>query len=327
MTRPSPYISVLLPVYNERENLAKLVDELDVVLKGLKKPFEIIVVDDGSHDGSSELLAELVKERPYIKGIFFRANTGQTAALDAGFRHASGEIIVTMDSDRQNDPADIPAMVALLNEGYDCVSGWRKDRKDGMFLRKIPSKIANAVIRRLWRSSLHDLGCSLKVYRREITQELRLYGEMHRFIGILIEGLGAKVAEYVVHHRPRVAGYSKYNLTRTFKVMLDLTTIWFLQGYRTKPIYVFGGLGGLCLGTTSLIGIVAIIQKIVYETSLNRNPLFYISIFMTVLGVQFIVMGLLAELLIRNYFETSNRAPYSILKKLGFDGKATMHAA
>ena len=202
-------ISVLLPVYNEKENLVPLLDELELVLQSLGKPFEVIAVDDGSSDGSAELLTEVVRSRPYLRVILFRTNTGQTAALDAGFRHATGDIIATMDADRQNDPRDLVGMVAKLEEGYDCVAGFRRNRQDGFWLRRLPSMMANRIIRLMWKSELKDLGCAIKAYRKEITDELRLYGEMHRFIGILLEGLGARVATYEVNHRPRTAGKSK----------------------------------------------------------------------------------------------------------------------
>lgn len=327
MKRMNKLVSVLLPIYNEKDNVFPLLEEITSVLRKDKQPFEIIAVDDGSNDGTQAELRKAAQEFPELKVIFFRRNSGQTAALDAGFRHAAGEIVATMDADRQNDPHDLPRMLKKLEEGYDCVAGWRKDRQDGFLLRRLPSSLANLLIRRLWNSQLKDLGCSLKVYRREITQELRLYGEMHRFINILIEGMGARVASVEVNHRPRVAGKSKYNLTRVFKVLLDIVMIWFLQNFRTKPLHVFGGVGGLCFLGSSLSGLTSIVQKFAFDVSLNRNPLFTLSIFMAVLAVQFVVLGLLAELMIRNYYETTNSPPYSIKDRLGFDPPRKRKAA
>jgi len=312
-------ISVLLPVYNEEGNLRPLFAELTSALDGLGRPYEIIAIDDGSTDQSARILTELAHTNSDLRVLFFRRNTGQTAAFDAGFRHASGEIIVTMDSDLQNDPADIPRMVRKLDEGYDFVTGWRKNRQDGFLLRKIPSKLANWIIRKVTKTKVHDLGCSLKVYRREITDELRIYGEMHRFIAVLVEGLGAKVCELEVHHRARVSGTSKYNLTRSYKVLIDLVTVWFLQGYRTKPSYIFGGVGGALMGASGLICVYVLWEKLALGIWVHRNPLFLIAIFFGVIAVQFLALGLLAELTIRNYFESSARHPYSISRRLGFD--------
>jgi len=323
----SPKISVLIPVYNEVHNLRPLVDEIALVLRPMKEPFEIVMVDDGSTDGSPQMLEGLCAEYPELKVLLFRHNAGQTAALDAGFRHASGEIIVTMDGDLQNDPHDIPGMIAKIHEGYDFVAGWRKNRKDKLFVRRLPSKVANWAIRRLWHSRLRDLGCALKVYTREIVSELRLYGEMHRFIGLILEGMGARVYVQAVNHRPRVSGRSKYTLTRVYKVLLDLITIWFLRGYRTKPLYVFGWAGGGCLGVGGLSFAIALWQKLFEEFSLNRNPLFMTGIFLFVLGFQFLAMGLLAELLIRSYFETASVLPYSVRKKIGFEAPSKKRAA
>lgn len=312
-------ISVLLPILNEKDNLVPLTEEILKALSPLNKNFEIIMVDDGSRDGSRQVIQELSKNHSQVKGLFFRANRGQTAAFDAGFRAASGNIIVTMDADRQNDPADIPKMLQLLDQGYDFISGWRKNRKDGFLLRKIPSRIANWLIRLITKTKIHDLGCSLKCYKKEITEELRLYGEMHRFIGPLCEMNGAQVGEIEVHHRPRVAGESKYNLSRTFKVLLDLTTIWFLRKYETKPIYVFGGIGFSLIFGGGLTWAWVLYEKYFWDIWVHRNPLFIIGTVLLILGAQFVALGLLAELIIRTYFEAQNRRPYSISKKIGFD--------
>jgi glycosyltransferase involved in cell wall biosynthesis len=312
------YISVVLPIYNERENIVPLLDEIEAVLAPMGKEFEVIGVDDGSRDGSIDVLKHEANARKYVKAIFFRRNCGQAAAFDAGFRAASGEIVITMDADRQNDPADIPAMIAKLDEGFDVVTGWRKKRRDGFVLRKLPSRIANFIIRRLTGTEIHDLGCSLKVYRRHVTDEMRLYGEMHRFISVLADGLGAKVGEIVVNHRPRVAGTSKYGLRRTVKVLLDLTTVWFMRRYQTKPIYVFGGLGAMMLlAAVGLCGVV-LYEKIADGTWVHRNPLFLIAITCVLMGMQSIGTGILAELIVRTYFESQSKTAYTIANRVGF---------
>lgn len=314
-------VTLILPVYNERENIEPLLKEIEDALEGTLvrngKKYEVIAVDDGSRDGSTELLRKLAKEKPYLKCVFFRRNAGQTAAFDAGFRHASGRILVTMDSDRQNDPADIPKMIALLDQGYDFVTGWRKKRHDEV-IRTIPSRVANWIIRKVTGTRVHDLGCSLKVYRKEITDELRLYGEMHRFIAILAEGVGARVAEFEVNHRARVAGVSKYGFSRTVKVMLDLLTVWFMQGYKTKPIYIFGGVGLTLLAGGALSAFWVLYEKFGLGIFVHKNPLFILSVMFTVIGVQFLGMGLIAEIIIRTYFESQDKTSYSIASRLGF---------
>lgn len=311
-------ISVIVPVYNERENLRALCDEIEGSLGPTGKEFEIIAVDDGSRDGSTALLRTLAAERPRLKVLFFRRNSGQTAAFDAGFRSATGEVVVTMDADLQNDARDIPRMIEKLEEGYDLVSGWRKERKDGFILRRLPSVIANALIRRITRAPIHDLGCSLKVYRKEITDELRLYGEMHRFIAPLAEAMGARIAEVPVNHRPRVAGVSKYGLSRTMKVVLDLLTVWFMKSFQTKPIYVFGGSGVALLGLGFLATLITLWQKLEMDVWVHRNPMFLIAILFTVTGVQFVGIGLIAEIMVRTYFESQQKLAYSIKERLGF---------
>lgn len=322
-----PKLSVLIPVYNEEANLRPLFDELTQVLFALSLPFEIIFVDDGSADSSPWILHQLSQAHEFVTSILFRRNAGQTSAFDAGFCRAQGEIIVTMDSDRQNDPHDIPKMLAMLEDGdYDFIAGWRRIRRDGFVLRTFPSRIANRMIRQVTGTKIHDLGCSLKLYRRELAQELRLYGEMHRFIGVLMEGLGAKVGEFEVNHRPRVAGESKYNLTRTFKVLIDLLTVWFMQGYRTKPSYIFGGIGASLVGLSGLIAGFVLWEKFALDAWVHRNPLFVVAIFFAVLGVQFLALGLLAELVIRTYFESSGQKPYHIMTSLPHRSPKTLAA-
>ena len=312
-------ISVVLPVYNERENLVPLVDEIAAVLEPTGKTFEIIAVDDGSQDGSPAILRQLAAERPYVRAILFRRNAGQSAAFDAGFQAASGGLVVTMDADRQNDPHDIPRLIAKLDEGYDVVTGWRKDRKDGLFLRRLPSRVANALIRKVTGTKIHDLGCSLKVYRKDVTDEMRLYGEMHRFISVLADSLGARVGEVVVNHRPRVAGRSKYGLMRTVKVMLDMTTVWFMRRYQMKPIYVFGGVGLLMLFASAAISAYVLYEKLgPLHAWVHRNPLFLIAVTLALMGVHSIGTGILAELIVRTHFESQRKTAYSIAARVGF---------
>ncbi len=314
-------ISVILPIYNEAENVAPLLDEIRDALDPLGKSYEIIAVDDGSRDGSSQLLRQLGTQNANLKGLFFRRNCGQAAAFDAGFRHASGDVIVTMDADRQNDPRDIAALVAKLDEGFDVVTGWRKRRNDTLLLRRIPSRIANWLIRCATRTEVHDLGCSLKAYRRHVTDEMRLYGEMHRFISVIAESQGARVGEVVVTHRPRIAGTSKYGLKRSVKVLLDLTTVVFMRHYQTKPIYVFGGLGILAFLSGSFICVVVLWEKWAQGVWVHRNPLFLIATVCFLMALQFMGNGIVAEMIMRTYFESQNKTAYTVASRTGFDRK------
>jgi glycosyltransferase involved in cell wall biosynthesis len=312
-------IAIVLPICNERENLRPMLAEIERALEPTGMSFEVIAVDDGSDDGSGELLRELASEKPYLRVIRFRQNYGQSAAFDAGFRTATASLIVTMDADLQNDPADIPRMVELLqNEHLDFVAGNRGDRKDALVNRRLPSRIANGLIRLVTGTKLRDLGCSLKLYRREMVSELRLYGEMHRFIGVLVEGLGARTAEITVNHRPRRAGTSKYGLTRTFKVLLDLLTVWFMRGYQTKPIYIFGGIGLLLGALSSVLLVIVAWQKFVNHIFVHLQPLFTIAMIFSVMAVQFLGMGLLAEIMVRTYFESRQKPSYLIGERIGF---------
>jgi glycosyltransferase involved in cell wall biosynthesis len=315
-------LSVIVPLYNEIENVVALLDELGEALSGLGQPHEVIVVDDGSKDGTTDVLRKLAKERPYLRVIFFRRNFGQTAAFDAGFRAARGDILATMDGDLQNDPRDIPAMMAKLDEGYDMVAGWRRKRSDGMVLRKIPSRIANWMIRKATSTQIHDLGCSLRVYRREVTEELRLYGEMHRFISILADNMGARIAEMEVNHRARRAGKSKYGLRRSVKVVLDLMTVIFLRRYQSKPIYVFGTFGLGMIAIALIIDAFVLWERIHYGIWVHRNPLFILAALAGLVGVQFLATGIVAELIIRTYFEAQDKRAYSIASRAGFDDEA-----
>jgi glycosyltransferase involved in cell wall biosynthesis len=315
-------LSVVVPVYNEVENLEALLEELSAVLLAEPTTFEVIVVDDGSRDGTSELLRELVVDRAWLRAVFLRRNFGQTAAFDAGFRAAAGEIVATIDGDLQNDPRDIPSMIAKLGEGYDMVAGWRRKRSDAMILRKIPSKIANWMIRKVTGTRIHDLGCSLRLYRREITEELRLYGEMHRFISVLADSMGARIAEVEVNHRPRRAGTSKYGLKRTVKVMLDLLTVVFMRRYQSKPIYVFGSLGLAMMFASMVMAGVVLWEKIQEGVWVHRNPLFILAAVAALVGVQLLATGIVAELIIRTYYESQGKRAYSVRDRAGFGGEA-----
>jgi glycosyltransferase involved in cell wall biosynthesis len=314
-----PVLSVVIPVHNEVGNLVALLDELETVLSSQNRSYEVIVVDDGSMDGTAQTLRRLTAERSYLKAIFFRRNFGQTAAFDAGFRAAAGAMVVTMDGDLQNDPHDIPGMLDRLEEGYDMVAGWRRNRQDALVLRKLPSRMANWLIRKATGTTIHDLGCSLRAYRREVTEELRLYGEMHRFISVLAHNMGASIAEVEVHHRPRRAGVSKYGLRRTVKVMLDLMTVMFMRRYQTKPIYVFGGLGFLMVALSTAIYGYVLWEKLHDGVWVHRNPLFLVAVMGTLVGVQLLATGLIAELIIRTYYESQDKRAYSIASRAGFE--------
>jgi glycosyltransferase involved in cell wall biosynthesis len=306
-------ISVIVPVCNEENNLPLLFRAVADTLNLLDKDWEIIFVDDGSTDGSLASLKNLAKkERRHVRIVVFRRNFGQTAAIAAGIEHASGDIIILMDADLQNDPADIPAMMAKLNEGFDVVSGWRKDRQDPFLTRSIPSRVANGLISWMTGVHLHDYGCTLKIYRREALSGFRLYGEMHRFIPVYAHAAGAKIAEVVVSHHPRKYGKSNYGIGRTFKVLLDLLTVKFLLGFSANPIYIFGGVGIGLIITSTLTLIFLAIRRIIFSFSVLASPFFQISIMFFVLGFQSILMGLIAELLMRTYYETLGKSTYTI---------------
>ncbi|MHC4242021.1 MAG: glycosyltransferase family 2 protein [Planctomycetota bacterium] len=311
MHSQGPEVSVVVPLLNEQDNIGPLYEQITQTLKD-KYDYEIIFVDDGSIDNSFNILADLQKADNRMRVICFRKNFGQTAALSAGFTHAKGKIIIALDADLQNDPADIPDMIARLNEGFDVISGWRRKRHDNAITRLLPSKIANWVISRITGVKLHDYGCTLKVYRREALEEIKLYGEMHRFIPALASWSGATIAEMAVNHRPRTAGKTKYGIGRTLKVILDLITVKFLGSFSTKPIYIFGGLG-LASGIGAIAsGWYVVYQKIANDFPINRNPLLVMTAMLITTTIQFILMGLLAELLVRTYHESQNRPTYVI---------------
>jgi len=306
-------LSVVVPLFNEEENLEPLFAQLVTVLEGLDCGYEIIAVDDGSTDGSFAILKQLHEGNPRIKVVRFRRNFGQTAAFAAGFDQASGEVVITIDADLQNDPADIPCLLDKIAEGYDVVSGWRKDRQDRFLDRKLPSMIANWLISAVTGVHLHDYGCSLKAYHRDVVKSVRLYGELHRFIPALASWMGVSVTELPVSHDPRRFGKSKYGPSRTVRVLLDLLTVRFMLSYSARPMQLFGGIGLLAfvLGTISSLYLSA--QKVIhgYYYSIDR-PLLLLSVLLIVVGVQMVSMGLLGELVVRTYHETQGKPIYMI---------------
>ncbi len=317
----APEISVFLPVYNEEPNLPPLQAKLDQALSALGRTAEIVYVDDGSTDGSLKVLRELAARDPRIRVVALRRNYGQTAAMAAGIDAATGRVLIPMDADLQNDPVDIIRLLDKLDEGYDVVSGWRKDRKDKLFTRKIPSMIANRLISWIGGVPLHDYGCSLKAYRRESLEDVRLYGEMHRFIPIYASWAGARVSEIPVEHHPRTMGKSKYGLSRTVKVVFDLITIKFMASYQTKPLYLFGWAGLLTFAVSMLSAMLAFSMKFLswpHHADFVQTPLPIIALVTLVLGVQLFLMGLLAEMLVRTYHESQAKSIYAVREKIGF---------
>lgn len=310
-----PYdVSIIVPFFNERQNLSQLYDEVKRALEPTGKTFEIVFVDDGSTDGGTSLAEEIAAGDHRVVLVQFTKNFGQTAAMAAGFKYAKGRIYVAMDADNQNDPADIPRLLARLDEGCDVVSGWRKKRKDKFITRRVPSMIANRLLSWVTGVGLRDYGCSLKAYRAEYIDSIDLYGEMHRFIPAYAGMAGAKVAEIEVNHRPRTHGASKYGLARIFKVVMDLITVKFLFSYVTKPGYLFGGAGSvLCLAGLASAAEV-LIEKYTAGTFAHRNPFLLLAVFLFFLGVQFFLMGLIAELLVRTYHESQGKPIYLVKK-------------
>lgn len=305
-------ITIVIPVFNEEKNLPILVDRMEAVMVKLGLSYEYVFVDDGSYDGSLKVLKGLKEKHDCLRIIKLRKNCGQTAALAAGFDSVQGRLVVTMDADLQNDPEDIPVMIAKLNEGYDIVSGWRDKRKDPLFSRRLPSLIANRIISRLTGVKLHDFGCTLKVYKSEAIRNVRLYGEMHRFIPAIASDSGIKIAELRVRHHNRKYGKSKYGISRVLRVLLDLLTVKFFLSYSTSPMQIFGFAGIISIlgGTVSFA--VTVVMKIMRFYYMTGNPLLYISFFFFTLGVQLILMGFLGEILIRIYYETQHKHIYHI---------------
>ena len=318
-TENNPELSLFLPVLDEEENLRPLHAKIQEVLNSLGKTAEVIYVDDGSTDKSLEILREIAARDERVRVISLRRNYGQTAAMAAGMDAARGEILIPMDADLQNDPKDIALLLAKLNEGYDVVSGWRKNRQDSLVSRKLPSQIANRIISWIGGVPLHDYGCSLKAYRREVIQDVRLYGEMHRFIPIYASWAGARVTEIPVEHHARTRGKSKYGISRTLKVIFDLMTIKFMASYQTKPIYVFGTFGLIAFLLSMFAGAWAFFLKYVEGVSFILTPLPVISIVLLAISMQFFLMGLLAEMLVRTYHESQDKAIYAVREKIGFE--------
>ncbi|HWN08377.1 MAG TPA: glycosyltransferase family 2 protein [Pyrinomonadaceae bacterium] len=314
-----PEVSVFLPVYNEEPNLPPLHAKLDEALKTLGRTAEIIYVDDGSSDGSLGVLRDLARLDKRVRVVALKRNYGQTAAMAAGIDAAQGQVLIPMDADLQNDPADIVRLLEKLDEGYDVVSGWRKNRQDKVITRKIPSMLANRLISWIGGVPLHDYGCTLKAYRLESLSSVRLYGEMHRFIPILASWEGARVAEIPVAHHARTMGKSKYGLSRTFKVVFDLMTIKFMASYQTKPIYIFGTFGMIAIAFSVIAGVWATILKLWEGVSFILTPLPVIAVVMLAIGVQFLLMGLLAEMLVRTYHESQSKSIYAVREKIGFE--------
>ena len=307
-----PQLSLVVPVFNEEQNLPLLLDAVCAVLEPLARPWEVIFVDDGSRDHSASVLETLFKRDPlHVRVIEFRRNFGQTAAIAAGIDHARGDVIILLDADLQNDPADIPMLLAKLDEGYDLVSGWRKNRKDNALTRNLPSHLANGLISLVTGVRLHDYGCTLKAYRRDVLEGFRLYGEMHRFIPVFAHSVGARIAEVEVNHHPRKFGKAKYGLERTLKVVLDLFTVKFLLSYSSKPIYLFGG-AGIALMFLGLADLLYLFIRRFWGVPAATSPLLLVGVMFAIMGFQSILMGLIAELLARTYHESQQKPTYHI---------------
>ena len=309
-------LSIVIPVYNEEESIPLLLQEIRDAIVPTGMSYEVICVDDGSRDGSYPLLKELSAQDPALVVISFRRNFGQTAAMQAGLDQARGELVALMDADLQNDPADIPAMVAKLEEGYDLVAGWRADRKDTFINRRLPSILANGLISRTTKVKLHDYGCTLKVMTKDVAKDLRLYGEMHRFIPAIANWSGARICEVKVNHRARQFGVSKYGISRTIRVVLDLMVVLFIQGYQVKPMQVFG-LGGVMSGMAGFFVCAWLaVDKLVYGAPLAERPLLLFGVLLIIVGVQLLSMGLLADLLARTYHESQGKTTYTVRHRL-----------
>jgi len=320
-------LSVVIPIKDERENLRPLHEQLTRTLGPLGIDFEIVFVDDGSGDGSFAILSKMAAQDSRIRVVGLRRNFGQSAAMKAGIDWSTGEVIVTMDGDMQNDAADIPMLLARLDEGYDAVLGLRAKRQDHLIFRKIPSLIANWLIRKVTGTPIRDLGCTLRAMRRELAEALPLYGEMHRFVPVLAQQYGARIVQVPVRHHPRRAGKTKYTLARTFRVLLDLITVQFLHSYLTRPMHVLGlgGLISMALGFASLMA--TIWMKSRYGTFMTGNPFLHLSVMLELVGVQFISLGLISELMMRTYFESQGKAAYVVRKTINIQAPATRKAA
>lgn len=310
-------LSVVVPLYNEEDNVQLLYDELKEVLNSIKDTHEIVFIDDGSSDASLEILETIQKQDDSVIVVSFRRNFGQTAAMSAGFDYAGGDVIITMDGDLQNDPRDIPELLKKINDGYDVVTGWRFDRQDAFLSRKLPSMIANKIISVTTGVSLHDYGCTLKAFRKDVVKGIRLYGEMHRFIPAIASGMGISFTEVKVNHRARRFGTSKYGISRTIRVVLDLMTVKFLLSYATRPLHVFGTVGVLSAGAGFVIALIMTLQRFFAGVGLSDRPLLLLAVLLIFMGVQFVTMGLLAEIVVRTYHESQEKPIYYVRKVIG----------
>jgi glycosyltransferase involved in cell wall biosynthesis len=318
-------LSVVVPIHNELDNIPHLYEALNNVLPRLERHYEIVLVDDGSTDGSDAVLQELARRDPSVKVVTFRRNYGQTAAMQAGLEFSSCDYVVTMDGDLQNDPADIPMMLAKLDEGFDLVHGWRKNRQDAMLNRKLPSKIANWIISKVTKFPIHDLGCTLKAIRREIAQELELYGEMHRFIPILAFARGAKCVEVVVNHHARTRGTTKYGIGRTTRVVLDLITVKYMLDYFASPMKLFGKFGLGCSSLALLSGFATIALKVLVNFDMTGNPLLLLTVFSAMASLQFFSLGLIGEVNARIYYGSQHRSHYTLRELINFEKGDSTH--
>lgn len=309
-------ISIVIPIFNEEKNIHILYNEIVEVFSNTSYDYEILCVNDHSRDGSLSVLRGISERDKRVKVINFGYNSGQTAAMSAGIKNASGDLIIPMDADLQNDPKDIPRFIKKIEEGYDVVSGWRKDRKDDLLLRKIPSQLANLLIGKITGIAIHDYGCSMKAYKKEIIQGVNLYGEMHRFIPAYASWKGARISEIVVNHRPRINGVTNYGISRTFRVILDLIVIKFMSKYMNRPIHFFGGVGFISFGLGLVFGLLAIILKIFGLRDFVATPLPVFSALLIIVGIQLIAIGIVSEILMRTYYESQNKVPYDIREKI-----------
>jgi glycosyltransferase involved in cell wall biosynthesis len=305
-------LTIIVPVFNEEKNIRPLYEEISSACAGLNRTSEIIFIDDGSRDGSWPALKTVQAEDPRVRIIRLRKNFGQTAALSAGFNNARGEIIITLDADLQNDPKDFGLLIAKIDEGYDLVNGWRRDRKDKFISRRLPSITANWLISRITKVRLRDYGCTLKAFRREVIEHINLYGEMHRFIPAIAAAIGVTIAEVPVNHRPRIHGKSKYGISRSIRVFLDLLTVKFLLSYSTRPLQIFGLMGLLSGAAGGVIGLIMSYQRLVLKQGIANRPLLLLAILLLVIGFQFVTMGLLGEIMVRTYHEAVEKHIYVI---------------
>lgn len=316
MTTGNRLISIIIPLFNEEDNVSRMYQELNAVSEASDLHCEFLFIDDGSVDNTVTNLLHAAENDNRVSIIKFRRNFGQTAAMQAGFDYAKGDVVVTLDGDLQNDPAEIPRMIEKLDEGYDLVAGWRKNRKDKVLSRKIPSMVANRIISRATNVELHDYGCTLKVMRRDVAKNIQLYGELHRFIPALAAELGVRIAEVPVNHRPRVSGKSKYGISRTFRVLLDLLTVKFFLGFSKRPLHMFGGLGIFSGGLGTLLLLFLSYERFIQGIPLGNRPILLLGALLVLVGLQFFCFGLLAEVLVRTYHESQQKKTYAVRQVL-----------